>query len=284
MSLLVIVLVCTLGIGGYAIVSNGHVQKTAFAQEEISTPVDNSLSVKIQQLRGEMKKNISASDYAEMERLSGLLVQVLSDKGSISLSPSDIIGNDSNYELKYIDEITVNDHKQRIVQFKHKQGRPFTYICAQNIEKNSNALTDVILADLSPNKVQLVSCNLLSSNNKVYLSLVLKCYCDKTKGEIGNISAYTWEYNAQSCDAPGMMLWKSNDTPPASNIKNKHWRMQFDTVGNFYIDNDQADYLKGTDFVIKVGINKMDITLVDKNKQPVDTMHAIFENGQWQPN
>lgn len=227
---------------------------------------------KIQMLRNEMQKE--NSDYFEIKPVYDLLEQVLSEKESIALSPKDVIGDETRYYLKYLDEISTGEKRQRIIEFGSKD-KVFTTFYIQSWDNNGLLILQKLHQSAINNKrFPLISCNTFLSDNRYYIVILTKINdSDIEEGAI-SLLFYNYEYDG--------LKWIRSDFA-TNKLKKGNWEEHSyaSAPGLYEFRHNQANRLNGEDYEIKMTNNKVDIALVDKNKKIIDTIEVVFQNGRW---
>lgn len=261
-------------LGGCEMVHSGKANEgaTFVPQEE----KNDSLSSKIQLLRSEMKKG--SSDYFEIKPVYDLLEQVLSDKDSISLSPRDIIGDESQFVLKYLDEILIGDTKHRIVAFGPQATRndipTFTGYYVQNRTKDGTCTLQRLRTIGESRRGGYVACTAFHEGNNHYITLVRTVYVyhDRDEGKI-TLEFYTYKYDGEK--------WAEYNWVDTCRADNRGGWVETVCIGAFDIDHNKAKIQDRVDYTAKMTDRLADIVLVDNNQNVIDNVQVVFENGRW---
>lgn len=278
--LLGIILLFVLGISGCAMTSNGQVQTPALAQEEIKTPADDSLSVKIQQLRSEMKKadDIAAltpnkqNDKPAYECIS----QILSDKNSLNLSSQDIMGDEKRFTLTYIDNLSIGDTNQRIVTFGPRAVTDMDHLStikktyAQILKKDGTfTLQEIFWGDESRRHAYF-DFNVFQSKSSYYF---LATSWGREESNVGAISLYLDTYKFDGTKWVQCKLRSTRTT-------NGKWKADSDSLG-YSLIHPKADVDLGIMYKVQMNNGIEEVSLIDKNNNILDTTQIVLENDQW---
>lgn len=266
------------------VVINGAYPAQANTQGKTIQQTDGkTFSEKVELLRNEMKKYQTVSHHmgkhAIYSKAAELMEEILHEKDSIFALPQDILGDESNFELKYPNEFIINDVRYKIVTFQTKETgyAPFTTFTAIYVQKwDDKGLYDV--QRLGSIGGQLLYGGFMPSNRANYILVAAKTY-----NETGRISI---EVSAYKLAGQKWTRQSGSNGPLTKNgweIREHQWTYQGVHDGYVSLDHEKKrdnPESKENDYEIKIiQPGEMQVALVNANRQALASLTLTIQDG-----